>query len=108
MVVRSSAGAVNRLPIVRVPGLEAVVTRLRERGLRVVAASEKGGVALKDYDFVRGSAVIIGNEGRGVGPALTALCDASVGIPQVGQIGSLNAAVAASVFFYEVRRQRHP
>jgi 23S rRNA (guanosine2251-2'-O)-methyltransferase len=108
MVVRSSAGAVNRLPIVRVPGLEAVVTRLRERGLRVVAASEKGGVALKDYDFTRGSAVIIGNEGRGVSPALTALCDASVGIPQVGQIGSLNAAVAASVFFYEVRRQRHP
>lgn len=106
MVVRSSAGAVNRLPIVRVTELEGLVRRLQVRGWRVVAASEKADAVLKNYDFVQGAAVIIGNEGHGVNPNLLALCDASVGIPQVGRIGSLNAAVAASVFFYEVRRQR--
>jgi 23S rRNA (guanosine2251-2'-O)-methyltransferase len=106
MVARSSAGAVNRLPIVRVAGLEGAVNRLKERGLRVVAASEKAGIALGAHDFTVASAVIIGNEGRGVSEALLALCDVSVGIPQVGRIGSLNAAVAAGVFFYEVRRQR--
>lgn len=106
MVVRSSAGAVNRLPIVKVTELEGLVRRLKAHGWRVVAASEKADAVLKNHDFVRGSVVIIGNEGRGVSPNLLALCDAMVGIPQVGRIGSLNAAVAASVFFYEMRRQR--
>ncbi len=106
MVVRSSAGAVNRLPIVRVAELEGLVQRLQGRGWQVVAASEKAESVLKHHDFVRGSVVIIGNEGHGVSPELLARCDARVGIPQTGRIGSLNAAVAASVFFYEARRQR--
>lgn len=106
MVARSSAGAVNRVPIVRVDELEALVDELSQRGLRVVAASEKAEETLITHDFVRPSAVIIGNEGAGVRPSLLQRCAARVRIPQVGKIGSLNAAVAASVFFYEVRRQR--
>ena len=108
MVARSSAGAVNRVPIVRVNELDVLVEGLRQRGLRVVAASEKAEGVLMDQDFTRGSAIIVGNEGCGVRASLLERCDLRVRIPQVGKIGSLNAAVAASVFFYEVRRQRGP
>ncbi|MEI6148762.1 MAG: TrmH family RNA methyltransferase [bacterium] len=106
MVVRSSAGAVNRLPIVRVMELEGMARRMKERGWCLMAASEKADTVLKNQDFTGGSVVIVGNEGIGIRPGLLALCDVRVRIPQVGRIGSLNAAAAASVFFYEARRQR--
>jgi len=106
MVVRSSAGGVNRIPIARVSNLEELVRRLQSLGIRLVGASEKAGRDLKDYDFNKGSAIVIGNEGVGPRPGLLSLCDSVVKIPQVGTIGSLNAAVAAGIFFYEIRRQR--
>jgi 23S rRNA (guanosine2251-2'-O)-methyltransferase len=106
MVVRSSAGAVNRVPIVRVPELAILVDGLRAKQIHVVAASEKASGELMAHDFRRGCAVVIGNEGVGPRPDILARCDSIVKIPQVGRIGSLNAAVAAGIFFYEVRRQR--
>ena len=106
MVARSSAGAVNRVPIVRVPVLEDLAARLSERAVRLVAASEKSESPLMAFDFSGPVAVVIGNEGIGIRPALLAACQATVTIPQSGRIGSLNAAIAASIFFYEIRRQR--
>ena len=106
MVVRSSAGAVNRIPIVRVQDVVSVIEPLQSRGIQVVAASEKAVRDLMEYDFTGGTAIIIGNEGVGPRPELLERCDAVVRIPQVGRIGSLNASVAAGIFFYEVRRQR--
>ena len=106
MVVRASAGAVNRVPVVRVPDIIPLAARLGARGMRLVAASEKADTPIFQCDFSGATAVVIGNEGRGVRPELLALCHATVRIPQVGKIGSLNAAVAASVFFYEILRQR--
>lgn len=106
MVVRSSAGAVNRLPIVRVPDIAALTGRLQAKGLKVVAASEKAEDDIMNFDFAQGIAVVIGNEGVGPGPSVIQECDAQVRIPQTGLIGSLNAAVAAGIFFYEIRRQR--
>lgn len=106
MVVRSSAGAVNRIAIVRVADVIPLVALVRTRGVCVVAASEKAGLDLMQHDFTKGTAVVIGNEGVGPRPDLIRQCDAAVRIPQIGRIGSLNAAVAAGIFFYEVRRQR--
>jgi 23S rRNA (guanosine2251-2'-O)-methyltransferase len=106
MVVRSSAGAVNRVPIVRVEDLEHLAGRLKARGLALVGASEKARDPLSAVDFKRPAAIVIGSEGTGIQPALRAACGALVQIPQFGQVGSLNAAVAASIFFYEARRQR--
>lgn len=106
MVARSSAGAVNRLPIARVDSLGKTVESLRGRGVRVVAASEKAGEVLGDYDFTRPVAIIVGNEGRGVSGGLLERCDRALKIPQTGSTGSLNAAVAAGIFFYEAARQR--
>lgn len=106
MVVRASAGAVNRVPIVRVPDIIPLAARLGAHGMRLVAASEKADKPVFEYDFRGATAVVIGNEGRGVRKELLDLCPATVRIPQVGKIGSLNAAVAASLFFYEILRQR--
>jgi 23S rRNA (guanosine2251-2'-O)-methyltransferase len=106
MVARSSVGAVNRVAIVRVEALAGTVAALKRAGVAVVAASEKAATTMADFDFRRPVAIIMGNEGKGVSAELLALCDATVRIPQVGMIGSLNAAVAAGIFFYEVRRQR--
>jgi 23S rRNA (guanosine2251-2'-O)-methyltransferase len=106
MVVRSSAGAVNRLPIVRVPDLGALVGRLKDKAIQVVAASEKATCTIMDFNFRQGTAIVIGNEGIGPGLELMKSCSAVVKIPQSGHIGSLNAAVAAGIFFYEIRRQR--
>lgn len=106
MVVRSSAGAVNRIPIARTADLVAAIRRLQERSVQVVAASEKASRELKEHDFRKGSALVVGNEGEGPSPAVLEACAAAVRIPQCGKIGSLNAAVAAGIFFYEIRRQR--
>ena len=106
MVVRSSSGAVNRIPIARVPDLEVLAGELKAHTIRIVAASEKAAGDLMDNDFRAGSTIVIGNEGVGPRPGLLSQCDSVVKIPQVGHIGSLNAAVAAGIFFYEVRRQR--
>lgn len=106
MVARSSAGAVNRLPIARVESLEETIGSLQDRGIIVVAASEKAETALGEHDFNKPVAIIVGNEGRGVSPGLLERCDRTLRIPQMGSIGSLNAAVAAGIFLYEAARQR--
>ena len=106
MVVRSSAGAVNRLPLAVVDDLVALVAELKARGMRVAGASEKAAELLAGFDFSAAAVVVIGNEGRGPRPEILAACDALVRIPQAGRIGSLNASVAAGICFYEARRQR--
>jgi len=105
-VARSSVGAVNHLPIARTENLAAAVDLLRKRDFQVVAASEKAQVPLFQADFRRPTAMIIGNEGQGISAELLSRCDVSVSIPMSGRVGSLNAAVAAGILFYEMRRQR--
>ena len=105
-VARSSAGAVNHLPIAQTDDLPVAVDQWRARGFQIVAASEKGETPLFQADFTRPTVMIIGNEGRGIRPELLSRCDVSVAIPMSGRVGSLNAAVAAGILFYEMRRQR--
>lgn len=105
-VARSSAGAVNHLPIARTADLAAAADQLRKLGFQIVGASEKATVPLYDADFRKSTVVIIGNEGRGIRPELLSRCDVSVAIPLAGRVGSLNAAVAAGILFYELQRQR--
>jgi 23S rRNA (guanosine2251-2'-O)-methyltransferase len=106
LVARSSAGAVNHIAIASTDDLVQTVDAFRERGFQIVAASEKADAPLCDADFRRPTVAIIGNEGKGIRPELLARCDRSLGIPMSGPVGSLNAAVAAGILFYEMRRQR--
>jgi len=105
-VARASAGAAGRVPIARVTDLCDLVERLQAAGVRVAAACQNAGAVLGGHDFRRRTAIVIGNEGAGINDAVLERCDARVRIPQQGRIGSLNAAAAAAILFYEARRQR--
>lgn len=106
MVARSSAGGVNRVSISQVTELSALIDSLRERQIQVIGASEKSELPLQACDFRGSTTIVIGNEGHGISPELLSRCDRLAQIPMEGQLGSLNAAVAASVFCYEAQRQR--
>ena len=105
-VARSSAGAVNRLPIGRAATVADGLRSLRARGVRIVGASEKSSLLAPNFDFRQPTAIVIGNEGSGLSDPVRKLCDEFVAVPQQGQTGSLNAAMAAAILLYEIRRQR--
>ena len=105
-VVRSSAGAVLHLPLARGDSVSAIARSLQTHGFQLCGASEKATQSPSEVDFRRPTCLVIGNEGRGISPELLALCDLTVAIPQAGQVGSLNAAVAAGILCYEIGRQR--
>jgi 23S rRNA (guanosine2251-2'-O)-methyltransferase len=105
-VARASAGAVSRVPIGRTADLAALADRAKEAGLALVGASEKAQTDAADCDLARPLALLIGSETHGLRRELVERCDVLVRIPQHGTIGSLNAAAAAAVLLYEVRRQR--
>jgi len=106
-VARSSAGAVNTVPVVRHPSLPALATELGDLGVSLAACSEKAVTDVAQADLTQAIALIVGNEGTGVRPELQDAVSVSVRIPMHGSIGSLNAMVAASVTLYEAQRQRH-
>ena len=104
-VSRSSAGAVNHVPIVVCDDLCAVVQQLKHLSYRVAAASEKSDGEAWTTDLTGDIALIVGSEAHGVSDKLLNLCDHKLRIPMLGKIESLNAAVAAGILLYEIRRQ---
>ena len=105
-VVRSSAGAVLHLPVARGSSVSDTARAIKARGFQLCGASEKARHSPCEVDFRQPTCLVIGNEGRGLSPELLDLCDQTVAIPQTGQVGSLNAAVAAGILCYEIGRQR--
>jgi 23S rRNA (guanosine2251-2'-O)-methyltransferase len=105
-VARSSAGAVNYLPIAQADDVVTLATELRSRGVRVIGTSQRATRPIANCELTHGAAIVIGNEGSGIRAELLAACDELVSIPQFGSIDSLNAAVSAGILFYEVQRQR--
>lgn len=105
-VARSSVGAVNRIAIARTTDLAALVHQMRDTGIVVLGASEKADHPLSASNMTGPLAVVIGNEGTGITPEVASACDKLIKIPQFGEIGSLNAAVAGGILLYEATRQR--
>ena len=103
--VRASAGSLFRMNTVRCPLAEACA-RMRERGLRLAATSSHKGVPLPEADLRGPLALLIGNEGAGLGRETMSGVDVVLSIPHAPQVESLNAGVAASVMLYEMARQR--
>ena len=106
LAARSSVGAVNHVPIAQTDDLVHTTEDLRDRGFQIVGTSDRASELIFDPDYRTPTVLIIGNEGRGIQPALESLCTRFVRIPVLGKIGSLNAAVSAGILFYEVLRQR--
>jgi len=104
-VARSSAGAVNHLPIIRVDNLNVATDRIAGLGLQIFAASEKSKIPVWEVDAQQPTAVVIGSEAHGVDDALLSRCSQQIAIPMRGQVASLNAAVAAGMILYELRRK---
>jgi 23S rRNA (guanosine2251-2'-O)-methyltransferase len=107
VVVRSSAGAVNHVPLAKVADLAAWIGRLKEAGVTVVGTSPAAKRDVSQLDFRESVALVLGNEAVGIRGEILALCDHCVSIRQKGHIGSLNAAVSAGILCYEVCRQRN-
>ena len=104
--IKTSQGAAFSVPIAKVAHLKDAVMYLQSSGIKVIAASEKSETSLYDSDLTEGLALIMGSEERGVNPSVLKMVDATLSLPQLGQIASLNVSVACGVMLYEIIRQR--
>lgn len=104
--VKTSAGALNYLPVCRERNLVKSVQYLRDSGLKVMGASEKTDLNYTKADFTGPVAIVLGAEDTGISTDVLKLCDTLVAIPEFGQINSLNVSVAGGIMIYEVVRQR--
>lgn len=105
-VIRSTMGSVYRVPFVRTDNLAEEIAWLKRGRVRLFAAHLGGRNAYDREDYAGPSAFLIGNESRGLSEETAALADTLIRIPMLGQVESLNAAMAAGILMYEAARQR--
>ncbi len=104
--MKTSAGALNVLPVCKEPDLNKAIRFLRNSGVKVYASNEKGSVNYSQVHYEGPVAIVMGSEDKGVSNENLRISDEIISIPQFGTIGSLNVSAAASVLIYEVVRQR--
>ncbi len=104
-VARTSAGALNYIPVAKVTNLSNTIEDLKKEGLWFVCADMDGEV-MYNLDLKGPIGVVVGSEGDGVSRLVKEKCDFIASIPMKGQIDSLNASVAAGILCYEIVRQR--
>ena len=107
VVAKASAGALEYLPVARVSNLSQTIRTLKERGVWIYGTAAEGSTPLYRADLRCPCAIVIGNEGAGLGRLVAQSCDVLVSIPMKGQISSLNASAAAAILLYEAVRQRN-
>lgn len=104
--MKSSAGALNLIPVCRTNDFIKTLRTLREMGLKLVGATEKGSHLIYESALNEPAVIIMGSEDTGLSIPVLRLCDDLVKIPQKGKIGSLNVSAAAAVLVFEAVRQR--
>jgi 23S rRNA (guanosine2251-2'-O)-methyltransferase len=104
-VVKTSAGAIFHLDICKVKSLVDAITYIRNCGILIYSTSSKCESTLWSVDFTQPHAIIIGSEGLGIKNSLYKKSDVIFGIPQQGNIDSLNVSVSAGIILAEVQRQ---
>ena len=104
--IKSSAGAIYKIPICRAHNLKEVIDFLKSSGIKVAAATEKTSRPYFNTDLTGPVAIIMGSEGEGVSGEYLKRADVKLKIPMLGEIESLNVSVAGAVLMYEVVRQR--
>ena len=104
--VKTSAGAVFKVPICKVDHIKDAMFHLQASGIKVIAATEKTNDTIYDVSFTAPCAIIMGSEGKGITPSIIKLADDRAKLPLYGEIGSLNVSVACGAFLYEAVRQR--
>ncbi|MED5019928.1 23S rRNA (guanosine(2251)-2'-O)-methyltransferase RlmB [Paenibacillus chibensis] len=107
-VSKTSAGAAEYVPVARVTNLGQTIDSLKEKGIWVVGTDVSAAQGIYETNVFDGPvAIVIGNEGKGMGRLIREKCDVLIKLPMNGQINSLNASVAAGVVMYEVLRRRN-
>lgn len=108
-VSKTSAGAVEYVPVARVTNLAQCIDDLKEAGVWIVGTdvAAKGEIYDREADVLNGAVgIVIGNENKGMGRLISQKCDVLLKLPMAGKLNSLNASVAAGVVMYEVLRRR--
>lgn len=105
-VAKTSAGAVEYVPVARIGNIAQTLKKLKEKGLWVAGADMDGEKAYYEADLTGPLVLVVGSEGRGMSRLTKEACDFIVSMPMVGRINSLNASVAGSILMYESMRQR--
>ncbi|MCH5201953.1 MAG: 23S rRNA (guanosine(2251)-2'-O)-methyltransferase RlmB [Oscillospiraceae bacterium] len=104
-VEKTSAGALEYVPVARVKNITAAIQKLKSKGVWIYGA-DMDGQNYKEVNFDGAAALVIGNEGKGISPLVAKECDVIVSLPMRGKINSLNASVAAGILMYEIANGR--
>lgn len=104
--VKTSAGALNRIPVCREENLKNTIDYLKESGLQIIACHEKTDNYHFNADLTKPSAIIMGSEENGISNEYLKRSDIQVKIPMVGSIASLNVSVATGIILFEAVKQR--
>ncbi|HHT50755.1 MAG TPA: 23S rRNA (guanosine(2251)-2'-O)-methyltransferase RlmB [Eubacteriaceae bacterium] len=106
IVAKSSAGAIEYMPVAKVTNIGQTIEQLKKEGYWVAGAEVSAEEYYFEADLIGPIALVIGSEGKGVSRLIKEKCDFLLKIPMMGNVSSLNAAIAAAIIMYEVRRQR--
>ncbi len=104
-VVKTSAGAIYNIPIIKVPNLTNTIEKLKKEGYWIVG-TDMIGENYSELKYDMPTCLVIGNEGKGMSQIIKKNCDYLVSIPMEGQIDSLNASVSCGIILSEIKRQR--
>ena len=104
--IKTSTGALHRIPVCKVNNLTDTVFFLKESGIQIIACTEKASETIYDLDYTKPSAIIMGGEEKGISNQLLKVCDNKGKIPLIGEIASLNVSVASGIILYEAVKQR--
>lgn len=105
-VAKTSAGAIEYVPVAKIGNISQEIRELKERGLWVAGADMTGEQAYDEADLTGPLVLVIGGEGQGISRLAREACDFLVRLPMAGKLNSLNASVAGSILMYESMRQR--
>ena len=105
-VAKTSSGAVEYVKVARIGNISQTLQELKKQGLWVVGADMDGNQNFWEADLTVPLVLVIGSEGKGLSPLTLKNCDMVLRLPMRGRINSLNAGAAASIFIYEIMRQR--
>ena len=106
VVAKTSVGATQYVPIVRVNNINETIKELQDRGVWIVGTDGSAETLYTEQDMTGSIAIIIGSEGKGMGTLTMKNCDFLVKIPMMGKITSLNASVSGGIVVFEALRQR--
>ncbi len=104
--IKTSTGALHKIPVCKEDDFKKTIAFLRESGLQVIACTEKASDNYYKVDFTLPVAIILGSEENGISSDYLKLADDLVKIPMMGKIGSLNVSVATGIILYEAVKQR--